>query len=780
MHRDSRRWLCSAALAAIYGLAILIPFRVYWPRIETHLIADHGDALLQHLHCAWQWHALAEGRFGELLRLPTLAPFPNGFAFGEPLVGICAPLAPLFALTGSSAAAYNGAVIASFLLLALGVYLWARDLFSSATAGLAAAMLVVFDAWRMHYLSALNVLSVHFATFALWLLGRWIARGGLAHLIGAALSVHVQLVSAAQGAIVASYVAGVWLGVAWLASGLAISRRRLAEGAAALLFFLVLCAPWISFFAPAFAARSGLRSAAELRAYSETYAGMAHEFGILGWRGGLALCGAGALGFALRRGSWPFARAIDLLGISLGAGLLFVLARGPWSGSEHAPTLLPAYYVEQILPGLDLLRAPIRLAAFTPIALALLGAGAFACLERSRMLGPRAPAWLWRFLPLALSAGWPALDPSMGAPIAERPRERELAERLAELSPSAVILPLPLALSERAGAAVDERVLIHRRRQIGGFASIIPGLFSRAAYSLGSWPRAGNEIARALGATHIVAPEAFGRDREALDRGGIRALATLSGQTLFELLPRSSRSAPDRAVVPRAAAANRWLTAALFGGAERFDARGYFEVPARWRGSDSSEERVSAFAFIDAVVGPKDPIRLQVPTPTRPGHYELAIDFPGFAIAETLEIEDRSTSLEAPLGALKVALSSELAVPTQVRAGAAFQLDAELTLDSGPILLASSRERVPPRCGEAVVWFGFRDERGEISARLSRERAALAFDLVPGETQRVTWSVPTPTRAGRYDLLVSLSAIGEGGGPAQWVLLLADLDIAPD
>ena len=73
------------ALAALYGAVLALPFRAFFSRFDTHLIGDHGDALLQHLHCAWQWLALADGRFAELLALPTMHPYSSGFVFGETL-----------------------------------------------------------------------------------------------------------------------------------------------------------------------------------------------------------------------------------------------------------------------------------------------------------------------------------------------------------------------------------------------------------------------------------------------------------------------------------------------------------------------------------------------------------------------------------------------------------------------------------------------------------------------------------------------------------------------
>ena len=372
MRTNPRRLALAGLVAAVYGAVALLPFRVYFARFDTHLIGNHGDALLQHLHCAWQWHALVEGRFRELLALPTLYPYRSGLAFGEPLLGICLPFTPVFAATGSSAAAFNSALIASFLLLGLALFLWARDLFASAPAGLLAAVLVLFDAWRVHYLSAVNVLTLHYAILGLWLLGRWLRRPRLVTLLISALLFHVQLLSAAQGAIVCGYVASVWLAAVWCGSRFRIERRRALHGVAAAALFLALSLPWLHFFEQAFGARSGLRQVGELartpRVTPRWRADSASSAG-----GALAAIGAAALAAAARRGRLPRARARSARHLRRRAAALRARARSldrP-AGSTDG---VPGYYAEQILPGLDLLRAPIRLAAFTPLALALLAA----------------------------------------------------------------------------------------------------------------------------------------------------------------------------------------------------------------------------------------------------------------------------------------------------------------------------------------------------------------------------------------------------------------------
>src|SRR5262249_32835803 len=164
--------------------------------------------------------------------------------FGEPLVGVALPFAPVYLLTGSTPAAFNASIIASFLLLEVAMYLWVRELFESPAAGWLAAVLVVFNPWRLHALTALNLLTVHYAVFGLWLIGRWLRRADLPSLLAAVLCFSVQFVTAAQGAIVAALLATFWLTVVWIRWRLRLERRRVVQCAVAGALAVAICLPW--------------------------------------------------------------------------------------------------------------------------------------------------------------------------------------------------------------------------------------------------------------------------------------------------------------------------------------------------------------------------------------------------------------------------------------------------------------------------------------------------------------------------------------------------------
>ena len=235
-----------------------------------------------------------------------------------------------------------------------------------------------------------------------------------------------------------------------------------------------------------------------------------------------------------------------------------------------------------------------------------------------------------------------------------------------------------------------------------------------------------------------------------------------------------------RALVPPAAAADRWLTLALYRSAPRFEAHAPRELAAHWLDPDGAREDAEAFAFVDSVVGPSDPIRVHVPTPRRPGAYRLRVDFPEFPIEAKIEVSDRPTSFDTPIEGAAIRLREPGAAPARVRAGAAFRLEVEVEARTGPILLASSRHRLPPRRGETAFWYAYRRPGQPLAARRALERSALAADLVPGERQREDWYLQTPARPGHYELLVALEAVGLGADPPRWTPLLRDLEVAPD
>lgn len=784
MKADARRSVPLVALGAVYFAVLLVPFRNFFPRFTTHLIGNHGvgnhgDVLLQHLHCAWQWRALAEGRASDLLALPTMYPYSSGFAFGETLLGITLPLAPIHLLSASTAATFNIAILSSFLLLGLAVFLWVRDLFDSPAAGLFAAVLVVFTPWRLHYLTALNNLTVHYAVFGMWMLCHWVRRPRFPTLVGAALLFYAQLITAAQVALAAIYLSCIWLFAIWIGSGRRVDRRRVFQGLAAFAVFAGLCLPWLDFFQEAFDSTPGLMRTNEMASYSAPFSVMAGFAGALGPLGISAAAGTIALAMGSRRGLLSRGTALSLLGLGLGTAALFVIGRGPYLGPATDPTPLPGYYAARLLPLLDAVRAPIRMTVMTPVFLALLAGGGLAVVERlSRKRLSERWARAWLLLPLPVTLLWPALPSDMASPIGMRPKDRDLASELARLPASSVILSLPMDL-EPSGAAVDERVLVHRRAQIAGFASIIAEPFRQARLALGQWPYDATEAVRALRATHVVVPSRWlDRHAAAIEGHGYEVVAIVADRAILSLSPAPVDVPAFRIDVPTLAAADRWLTLSISPTSPLFDARGHRTLAAQWR-SPTGLTEVSAHAFVPGIVGPNQPIRIHVPTPPSTGPHELIVDYPGSPVEAAVDIRVHPTSLDAAVDDVSISLATGYRVPETVRAGDPFRVDVELDVgDDAPILLATSRRDLPERCGEIVVEYQYR-MRGIVGSGETPPRTALSRDLGPGDEHEQTWYLQTPTLPGRFAVFARMRAQGSHGH-MPWTELIGDLEVIRD
>ena len=508
--------------------------------------------------------------------------------------------------------------------------------------------------------------------------------------------------------------------------------------------------------------------------------------------GPLAAIGVPALLWAARRRQLVSGAGTSLLGICAGALVLFVIGRGPFIGPASDPTALPGYIAVRVLPLLDALRATIRVTTLTPIALALLASGGLAVLERtlrerfSRRLSRRLPVTLC-LAPLVVATFWPKLDPGMAAPIAQRAADLALAEALAELPAASAILSLPMQPGP-LGAGVDERVLISRRAQIGGFASVIPPAFLQAALRLGQWPRAGHEIALALGATHLVVPDRWVRGQLGeLEERGYRQRRTVAGGTIFELQGQIPTQPGFQLRVPGAAAAGRWLTLALVKTGWQFHRPGHLRLDARWRASglEGSEHPVEALALFPGVVGPGAPIRIHVPTPKVPGTYNLFVPFPGRPIDTPIEVGSGATTFDLPIADASIKLAPEYRVPARVRAYTAFHVEVDVTARQGPILLATSRHNLPARRGETVAAYRFwpsgslrSPRRRPVFGRVLTART-LDADLAPGEQARQIWDLMTPP-PGRYDLDVRLISMGSTDSPMAWTSLILGLEVALD
>ena len=128
-------------------LAVLVGFVALaiawtWPlalRPGSTMAAPFGDPLLNAWILGWDADRLRHGLSG-LWTAPPFYPYPDTLAYSEHLLGIAVPLAPIYWLTGNAVLLYNVALIGSFALAGIGMYLLARDLTGRRDAAILAAL----------------------------------------------------------------------------------------------------------------------------------------------------------------------------------------------------------------------------------------------------------------------------------------------------------------------------------------------------------------------------------------------------------------------------------------------------------------------------------------------------------------------------------------------------------------------------------------------------------------------------------------------------------------
>ena len=155
------------------------------------MAAPFGDPLLNAWILGWDADRLRHGLSG-LWTAPPFYPYPDTLAYSEHLLGIAVPLAPIYWLTGNAVLLYNVALIGSFALAGIGMYLLARDLTGRRDAAVLAALAFMWCPNRAPHVTHLQVLMNGWMPIALWALHRYFATGSRRALAGFAAAFVVQ------------------------------------------------------------------------------------------------------------------------------------------------------------------------------------------------------------------------------------------------------------------------------------------------------------------------------------------------------------------------------------------------------------------------------------------------------------------------------------------------------------------------------------------------------------------------------------------------------------
>jgi hypothetical protein len=172
-------------VVSVTMLFVALTLALTWPlaRGLTHDVAgDFGDPLFTSWAIAWDATHLGRGWW----HANIFAPHPLALAYSEHFVPQALQVLPIYAATNNPILCYNLLFLSTFVLSGLGMFLFARELTGSPSAGLVAGLAFSFTPYRIASIPHLQVLSSAWMPFVLYGLRRHFQTRRAAPLAGAA------------------------------------------------------------------------------------------------------------------------------------------------------------------------------------------------------------------------------------------------------------------------------------------------------------------------------------------------------------------------------------------------------------------------------------------------------------------------------------------------------------------------------------------------------------------------------------------------------------------
>jgi hypothetical protein len=563
----------AAVVSAFAMLALVMTYPLIL-RTTDHLPSDVGDPVLNTWILGWDAARMRHG-FGGIWDAPNFFPYRHTLTWSDHLFGIALFTAPIQWLTGNPVLAYNVAFLLVWVFPACGMYVLVRSLTGRADAAFIAAVLYTWTPFRFAHVSHLQWLMTGWLPLGLWALHRYFRSGAWRFALTAGGCFLLQALTASYFMYFALLPFG-FVSFAELRTT-TVPRRRIAAQAAVV---LVLVAAAVIPVARAYTANRqqyGMRrSMTDIAEHSADFrdvlaASPLAPSGRLLRDGGsehslfpgfvtLALALAGALAFRRRR-------VVAVYVAIAFAALIFALGPEPAAWGHRLPFPGPYRLLLAVVPGLDGLRAPARLATALGLALDVLaGFGAAFLLQRSSGGGAGAVAAV--VLIAALAEGWTAPMPVAAFKPGGAEADRAAYEYLRSQPPGAA-LELPIG-GEDDEFRYQYMTLVHGHAVVNGHSGYLSPLLS--FLSGGHSPLAEADhfdsvlsMASALGVRYVLLHSAGFRDRTTL--GGMLAsvekrpecvVAVRSfGDVMMFTLSGVSLPQPDREFKPIATSALR-------------------------------------------------------------------------------------------------------------------------------------------------------------------------------------------------------------------------------
>ena len=358
---------------------------------------DLGDPLLNTWILAWDADRLLHGLRG-LWDAPIFYPYTNTLAYLEHLLGIAVLTAPVQWLSGNPVLVYNFAFLLSYVLAGSGMYLLAKSLTGSRSAAVLAGVAFAFAPYRVAQAPHLQVLMSGWMPIGLWALHRYFATGSWAALMGFVAAFVFQGLS--NGYYLYFFSLPVVVVVVYeLIRGRQPRKRAVVGIASAAVLILLTLVPIASVYYEVRREQGLVRSRDLIQLYSADLTSYLHISDSLWVWGGILQRGQaegelfpGATVLALAAVALAVSRARPRPGATAQRGgltrrhvvalyaaiglLAFLLSLGPEPTAWGTRLLAtgPYDWLLAIIPGLDGLRVPARIAMIVYLALAVLAA----------------------------------------------------------------------------------------------------------------------------------------------------------------------------------------------------------------------------------------------------------------------------------------------------------------------------------------------------------------------------------------------------------------------
>ena len=536
------------------ALAVLVTYPLA-REIGRALPYDLGDSLLNAWILAWDADRLRHGLQG-WWDAPNFYPYARTLTYSEHLLGIAFFTAPIQWIFGNPVLAYNVAFLMSYILAGCGMYLLTVSLTSSRLAAVIAGVAFACLPYRITQLSHLQVLMYGWMPFGLWALHRFLARGSWVALVGFVGFFLLQGLSNLYFLYFFTLPVALVV-IAELVRGRQPRVRTMASLAMAAVLILLVLAPIALAYYQTQVELGFVRSRGAMVLYGADVTSYVHaspsllvwgamlpparaELGLFPGLTLICLASVGLLaGFARdevgSEGASPIrdvARCYGLIGF---LALLLSLGPEPRVLGYALPFTGPYGWLVAVIPGLDGIRVPARLAVVVYLALAVLAAVGVTVLVRAASRRRAVAASI--LLAVAVAAEGYAGPMPMAPTEALSARGAAAAYEWLRAAPPGAVLELPPGESSVALTLNNTRyqffTLQHGHPLVNGFSGYSSPLFyhlrgNSVLADFDSYP-ALLQALRSLGVRYLVVhSELF--DDPALARATVAAIDQEAGQ----------------------------------------------------------------------------------------------------------------------------------------------------------------------------------------------------------------------------------------------------------